>query len=403
MTIHGHFWKWLRPIAVFLLFGWSAFAQENQPVAPSATQDSAAVVTKPLVLPPISGVVESYVYDPETDMYVRQSGLSGYTFGAPLMLTPQQYWSMVDRQQSRIYLQDKIDAYAQTDQEKQKDKNLLPGYALKSEALKSIFGGDEVSLIPQGQVGVDLGVLWQKNDNPSISPRNRSTLAFDFDQDISLGLVGKIGSRLSINANYNTKATFDFQNLIKVAYTPPTVADVSGLQVDNPLSGSQNKAFNGEEDNILQNVEIGDLSMPLTSSLIQGAQSLFGIKTEMKFGRTTVTAVLAEQRSQNNSVLAQGGGTMKDFSVSGWDYEEDRHFFLSHFFRDQYDQALAQYPYINSQVQITRIEVWVTNRMQQTNSVRHIVALQDLGESKPENTVIGRSPNAPADFFKSPT
>ena len=114
----------MRPIAVFLLFGWSAFAQENQPVAPSATQDSAAVVTKPLVLPPISGVVESYVYDPETDMYVRQSGLSGYTFGAPLMLTPQQYWSMVDRQQSRIYLQDKIDAYAQTDQEKQKDKNL---------------------------------------------------------------------------------------------------------------------------------------------------------------------------------------------------------------------------------------------------------------------------------------
>ena len=396
----NRFWSWFLPITVIALLSTPVYAQQPTPSPVETTQDTLGVATKPLLLPNTSGVVVSYEYDPELDMYVRQADLSGYVMGAPLMLTPKQYWAMVDRQQSRVYLQDKIDAYAQTDKEQQKDKNLLPGYALRSEALQSIFGGDEVSLIPQGQVGVDLGVLWQKNDNPSISPRNRSTLAFDFDQDISLGLVGKIGSRLSINANYNTKATFDFQNLIKVAYTPPTVADVTGLKVDNPLSGNQNKAFNGEEDNILQNVEIGDLSMPLTSSLIQGAQSLFGIKTEMKFGRTTVTTVLAEQRSQNNSVLARGGGTIKDFSVSGWDYEEDRHFFLAHFFRDQFDQALAQYPYINSQVQITRMEVWVTNRMQQTNSVRHILAIQDLGEAKPENTLVGRSPSLPSGFFK---
>lgn len=123
--------------------------------------------------------------------------------------------------------------------------------------------------------------------------------------------------------------------------------------------------------------------MPLNSSLITGAQSLFGVKTELQFGKTRVTGVFSEQRSQTNTVVAQGGGTLNNFEILALDYDEDRNFFLSHFFRDQYDQALETYPWIRSQVQITRLEVWVTNRGQQTNNVRNIVALQDLGEPIP--------------------
>ena len=67
------------------------------------------------------------------------------------------------------------------------------------------------------------------------------------------------------------------------------------------------------------------------------------------------------------------------------DYEEDRHYFISQYFRDNYDTFLDNLPYINSPVQITRIEVWVTNRGYQTQNVRNIIALQDLGEANPEN------------------
>lgn len=139
--------------------------------------------------------------------------------------------------------------------------------------------------------------------------------------------------------------------------------------------------------------------MPLNSSLITGAQSLFGVKTELQFGKTRVTGVFSEQRSQTNTVVAQGGGTLNNFEILALDYDEDRNFFLSHFFRDQYDQALETYPWIRSQVQITRLEVWVTNRGQQTNNVRNIVALQDLGEPNPDNTRINT--NAPGGFFNS--
>ena len=222
--------------------------------------------------------------------------------------------------------------------------------------LKVFLEGILLKLIPQGSVEMDLGVLFTKQDNPSFSPRNRSNFTFDFDQRISLSLLGKVGTRLQVTANYDTESTFDFQNLIKLEYTPT-------------------------EDDIIQKIEVGNVSMPLNSSLIQGAQSLFGVKTELQFGKTRVTGIFSEQRSQSKTVVAQGGGTLEEFDFFGLDYDENRHFFLSQYFREQYDNALLQYPYINSVVQITRIEVWVTNRSNQTDNVRNVVAFQDLGES----------------------
>ena len=224
-------------------------------------------------------------------------------------------------------------------------KNLLPNFYVNSSFFETIFGGNTIEVVPQGSVAMDLGIIWQKNDNPALSPRNRTNLAFDFDQRISLSMLGKIGERLQVSAQYDTEATFDFQNLIKLDYTPT-------------------------EDDIIRKIEVGNVSMPLNSSLVTGAQSLFGVKTELQFGKTSVTAVFSEQRSQNNTVVAQGGGTLNEFELTALDYDEDRHFFLAQYFRDRYDEALEDYPFIRSQVQLTRLEVWVTNRSQQTQNVR---------------------------------
>src|SRR5690606_23052957 len=136
-----------------------------------------------------------------------------------------------------------------------------------------------------------------------------------FDQRISMGLQGMVGTRLAVNANYDTQSTFDFQNIMKLEYTP-------------------------DEDAIVQKVEVGNVSMPISGSLIQGAQSLFGVKTELKFGKTTITGVFSEQKSETNSIRAEGGGTLEDFELYALDYDEDRHFFLSQYFRNKYDEAL---------------------------------------------------------------
>src|SRR5690606_21797449 len=202
---------------------------------------------------------------------------------------------------------------------------------------------------------------------PQYSPRNRSNFSFDFDQRISLSLLAKVGTRLQVTANYDTESTFDFQNQIKLEYTPT-------------------------EDDIIQKIEVGNVSMPLNSSLIQGAQSLFGVKTQLQFGKTTITGVFSEQKSETRTVTAEGGATITDYELFALDYDDNRHFFLSHYFRDNYDRALKQYPFINSNVQITRMEVWITNRTSRTENVRNIVAIQDIGESDPTNIGLNTPP-----------
>lgn len=322
-----------------------------------------------------SSIVSRYTYDPELDRYIYSESVGDFDISYPIILSPDDYFELIRQEGIKSYFKDKIDAVSgRKEGSEAARKNLLPNFYVNNNFFESIFGGNTIEVVPQGSVAMDLGIIWQKNDNPALSPRNRTNLAFDFDQRISLSMLGKIGERLEVSAQYDTEATFDFQNLIKLDYTPT-------------------------EDDIIRKIEIGNVNMPLTSSLITGAQSLFGVKTELQFGKTTVTAVFSEQRSQNNTVVAQGGGTLNTFELTALDYDEDRHFFLGQFFRDQYDQALEDYPYIRSQVQITRLEVWVTNRNQQTLNARNVVAIQDLGESISEQTRIGLSGGAPSGFF----
>ena len=305
-----------------------------------------------------------YKYDPQTDTYIYSLKLGDIDVGAPQILTPAQYIRKRRDEDIKSYFFEKTKLLKDSESyESNRLKNLLPDLYVNSNFFKSIFGGENIELIPQGSISMDIGARYQKSDNPSISARNQSNIGLDFNQNISLSLNGKIGERLKISSNYDTQSTFDFQNLIKLDYTP-------------------------SEDDIIQKLELGNVSMPVSGSLISGAQSLFGFKTELKFGNTNITAVLSEQRSQSQTVTTSGSSSFQDFSIYPLDYDENRHFFLSQFFRDTYNQSIKTYPYLNTQVQISRIEIWVTNKTNQTSNIRNVIALQDLGESNPEKTVI---------------
>ncbi|NNE02736.1 MAG: cell surface protein SprA, partial [Eudoraea sp.] len=360
-------------LVIFLGAGHSSWSQETDDQPIDSVKTGAALGK--IVLENPESVISKYTYDPQLDRYIYTESVGDYNINYPVILTPAQYLELVRKESIKSYFKEKIDAFSgKKEGSEEARRNLLPNFYVNNNFFESVFGGNTIEVIPQGSVAMDLGVIWQKNDNPALSPRNRTNLSFDFDQRISLSMLGKVGERLQVTANYDTEATFDFQNLVKLDYTPT-------------------------EDDIIQKIEIGNVNMPLNSSLITGAQSLFGVKTQLQFGKTRVTAVFSEQRSQNNTVVAQGGGTLSEFELTALDYDEDRHFFLSQYFRDQYDTALENYPYIRSQVQITRLEVWVTNRSQQTLNVRNVVAIQDLGEAIDEKTRIGIANGDPAGFF----
>jgi cell surface protein SprA len=199
-------------------------------------------------------------------------------------------------------------------------------------------------------------------EDPALDVRRQRTTNFDFQQKIQMNVMAKIGDKIEFNTNYNTEATFDFENKLKLKYE-------------------------GKEDEIVKLIEAGDVTLPLNSSLITGSQSLFGIKTQLQFGRTMVTSVFS-QKSETRSITVQGGAQTTEFELKALDYEENRHFFLSHYFRNRYEQALERLPIVGSNINITKIEVWVTTRGAAVTENRNIVSFMDLGEAIPYNVGI---------------
>lgn len=372
-------------LAIMMLISTSIVAQETEQEQDSTKTTYALGSIK---MPNPNSIVSKYTYDPILDRYIYTEKIGNFNINYPLILTPKEFQNLVLQEKLKEYYKRMADAAAGQKEGSEEDrKNLLPEFYVNSGLFETIFGGNTINIIPQGSAEVDLGVLFSKQDNPSFSPRNRTNFTFDFDQRISLSLLGKVGTRLQVTANYDTEATFDFQQIVKLEYTPT-------------------------EDDIIRKIEVGNVNMPLNSSLITGAQSLFGVKTELQFGKTRVTAVFSEQQSQSKSVVAQGGGTVEEFEFFARDYDENRHFYLAQYFKDSYDKALLQYPFIDNQgLQITRVEVWVTNRNNQTENVRNIVAFQDLGESEnnpsktslPFDDVGNPIPGFPVTFFNVPT
>ncbi len=309
------------------------------------------------------------IFDKALNRYVIIEKIGDYYTKTPIFLTQKEYAQYRLKRDMLQYFKDKVSA---TNSKKKgsaaAQKDLLPTYYVNSKFFESIFGGNTVKVTPTGNLNLKLGFIYQNTENPQISEENRSNLTFDFDQQINASIRAKVGERLEFTANYDTQSTFDFQNLVKIDYTPT-------------------------EDDILQGIEAGNVAMPIKNSLINGAQSLFGVKAKLQFGNTTVTGVFSQQNSESKTVVAEAGASIEEFELRTTDYDNDRHFFLSQFFIDNYANSLKQYPLVSSQVNITRIEVWITNRNATTEDFRSIVAFADLGETD--------NPVADNDFYSN--
>ncbi|WP_235689717.1 T9SS outer membrane translocon Sov/SprA [Fulvivirga lutea] len=239
-------------------------------------------------------------------------------------------------------------------------RNLIPPIYI-SPIFDRIFGGTYVEIIPRGFVTLDFGGRWQRINNPSIPIRQQRNGGFEFDQQISMNIVGKIGEKLQVTANFDNNNSFDFENNLKVEYT-------------------------GYEEDMLQKLEIGNVSLPLNNSLITGAQNLFGVKAQLQFGDLYVTTVASTQRGKSETITIDGGGVQgRQFELQASNYDENRHFFLSQFFRENYESWLSTIPNINSGVNITRVEVYVVNRNNDTQTTRNILGMMDMGESRQRN------------------
>ncbi|MGF1924210.1 MAG: cell surface protein SprA, partial [Bacteroidia bacterium] len=108
----------------------------------------------------------------------------------------------------------------------------------------------------------------------------------------------------------------------------------------------------------------------------------------MQFGKLDIAAVFSQQKSQSRELQINNGAQQNEFSISGSEYEVNRHYFLAKYFRDNYNRALSNPPTVLSGILITKIEVWITNKTGNTQDSRDVIGFLDLGESVPYNTAL---------------
>ena len=301
-----------------------------------------------------SNVKTEMEYDPITNRYILRTRVGETEISTPFALTREEYENYSFRKSMEAFYREK-NAYNPADQDKSAFDFLDMNFSLGP--LEKVFGPGGVQLKTQGSVELNMGVKYNHIDNPALSLEARSKTYFDFDTKIQATVNAKVGNKLSFNLNYNTDATFAY--------------DAQNFKLQ----------FQGEEDDIVKNIEAGNVSMTTGSSLIRGSTSLFGFKTTLQFGKLTATALVSQQQSESKTVSTSGGVQTTPFEINADKYDENRHFFLAHYFRDNYDQFASKLPYVQSGITINRIEVWVTNKQGNYEQARNIVGFMDLGES----------------------
>ncbi len=303
-------------------------------------------------------VKQEVVYDDSLNLYFIGPRMNGSYLNTPVLMTPEEYRQWSEKQTFYQYFRQKNAAEVAA---KGKDKFDFSDMHFDLGPAEKIFGPGGVRIKTQGTAELKLGATLKNIDNPSLPIRNRKTTAFNFDEKINLSLNGKVGDKVNMNLNYNTDATFDF--------------DTKNIKL----------RYEGKEDETIKLVEAGNVTFPSNSSLIKGASSLFGVRTDLQFGKLKLQTVLSQKNSTTKSVSSKGGTQTTPFEINVADYEDNRHFFLSHYFRERYDRAMSTLPNLTTGVKITRVEVWVTNKTGTTSNSRNLVAFTDLGEGKPEN------------------
>ncbi|MDR0802107.1 cell surface protein SprA [Fluviicola sp.] len=317
-----------------------------------------------------SGVKKNIVFDPVTGKYIfsETMGNSNLNYRNPSMMTLEEYLEYERQKALKENWKDKIDAQTQ------EARALEFPIKIPSKVFTSFFGSDEITIRPQGSIELAFGVNSSRYDNPILPVKQRKITRFDFQQQIQMNLVGQIGTKLKLSASYNTQAAFDFDNVTKLGYS-------------------------GDEDQIIQRLELGNVSFPSFGSLIPGSQTLFGAYAKLRFGDLTVDAIGASSKGKRTEINITGKAQIQPFEVTADNYEANRHYFLNLFFHDQYNSSMAQLPNVGAETYITRMEVWVTNRINNTENSRNILAFSDLGEGTNSNIQGGVLPVNPANPY----
>lgn len=316
----------------------------------------------PFDLTDTSLIKQNIQYDPVTKQYYIEEKIGDIVYRKPTYLSFDEFYKLQTEQSEKDYFNSRAKTLYDLNR-----KIKRPPPRVYDQLFDRIFGvgpkGLKVDIKPEGNVNLTAGYQGQNIQNPTLPEAARKNGGFDFKEDANINVNGNIGDKLKLPISYNTQANFGFENQLKLDYK-------------------------GHDDEIIKSVEAGNISFQAKGTLMASVQSLFGVKTQLQFGKLFITAAIANQNSQRQSITLEGGGLNQTINKRLDDYEENRHFLLAQYFRNNFNKTMKNLPVVQTQVQILRMEVWVTNRNGATTNVRSIVGLMDLAETHPYNDTV---------------
>lgn len=319
--------------------------------------------TDPIQLKDPAAITKDVIYDEKSNRYIMIEKIGDDIINS----TPMSFDEYVKFKNKEIQDSYFNDLQGNTSGKKIIGKDPIEKVDVKKSLIDRLFGGNTVEIKPSGNVDISPGFSYQNIKNPSLTLQQQKRFSPDFNMPIQMALNGKIGEKLGLDVKYNTQSTFDFDNALKLNYNSAKFS----------------------EDEILKKIDMGDVSLTTRTSLIQGAQKLFGAKVETQFGHLRLTGIVAQSRSQQSRINLQGGAQLQEFSIQADEYDENQHYFFGHYFRNVFERSLAKLPVINSlaKIDLNSVQVWISPDPRDINNLRQVVAFSDLGEYDRMNNV----------------
>ncbi len=321
-------------------------------------------------------------FDIKTGKYVVYEKIGDEYYRTPTYLTFEEYLDYKSKEQEREYFKNLAGIQSRKKSNNTGKFNPMSRIDVQKSLVDRLFGGTEINVKPQGGIDLTFGFFTYYKSTGVLATGGRTSPWNPIDPiDLKprLTVDGNVGSKLKLNFNYDAQSTFNFDQQIKLKYD----SEAGGLN----------------EDDIIKKIEAGNVSLPLKGNLIQGAQSLMGVKTDLQFGHLRMTLLASQQLSKQNNTKIENGASVQDFELKPDDYDENRHFFLSHFNRANYEEALSNIPFIKSSFKIAQIQVWISDdRPDYQIGQSNIAAIADLAEG--DVTKFG---NKSASMFYTPT
>ncbi|HNS72660.1 MAG TPA: cell surface protein SprA, partial [bacterium] len=209
---------------------------------------------------------------------------------------------------------------------------------IKSKAFQKIFGSGTVGLDVTGDISIKGGLRHEKHSEVKTALNQSPDTNFKMEQTQRFKVQGHIGDKVTIGVDQDSDRTFDFENSLKLKYQ-------------------------GYDDEIIQTIEAGNiaLSLPGTRYVTFGGQSagLFGIKTAMRMGNLSLTAIASQEKGEKKQLSLKGGASEGVKEIQDYDYLEGYYYFIDDFYRKQFPVRGPNGEFlVDPNRRISRIEVY---------------------------------------------